>query len=370
MMSKSLKLSIRITYIFFFISLFFLTFYSYSLVDPNFTLFNHPLWTNFRNLVINLGYYHRDWSSLIYFLLLLTLFIFYYLLLRNHQKIKPLNLALVISLILVFSYPFLSHDFFNYLFDAKILTFYGKNPYFYRALDFPNDQWLRFMHWTHRTYPYGPTFLLITIVPSFLSFNKFILAFFLFKLTWIIFYLLTVYLLNKLNSKWAIIFATNPLILIEGLINNHNDLIATSLGLIGIYLLFKNKEVISRLFFLLSGGIKYLTLPLVILSRKKNKNNLVVFFVIILLVIYLTVFSEIQPWYFLFIFAFIPFFEKLILRLNLFFFGLLASYYPYLRLGGWDTVEKIKIKHIIILIFSIINFIQLIYDQKNKKIFT
>ena len=39
--------------------------------------------------------------------------------------------------------------------------------------------------------------------------------------------------LNKLNTKWAIFFATNPFVLIEGLTNAHNDFIAVGLAILG-----------------------------------------------------------------------------------------------------------------------------------------
>jgi len=219
----------------------FLATYSYVLVDPNFTLFNLPFWTTFRNAVVYFGYYQRGWSWFVYFVSVLILFGFHLYFLKKLKKYNPFKLAVLIGGLLVVSYPFLSHDFFNYLFDAKIVTLYFKNPYFYKALDFPADPWLRFMHWTHRTYPYGPIFLLITLIPSMLSFGKLVLSFLFFKITWFIFYLLSVFLLKKTNRKWAMIFATHPLIIIEGLVNNHNDLIGICLAVIGLYYLTKNK---------------------------------------------------------------------------------------------------------------------------------
>ena len=356
-----------ILYIFF---LLVLTIYSYSLVDPNLTLINSPIWTSFRNTLVYLGYYQRQWSWIIYLLLIIILFLFYSYFVKQFKKFNPLKLSFLIGGVLLVSYPFLSHDFFNYLFDAKIVTFYFKNPYFYKALDFPADPWLRFMHWTHNTYPYGPSFLLVTLIPSFFAFGKFILNFVFFKITWFVFYFLAVYCLNRLNKKWAIIFATNPLIIIEGLVNSHNDLIAVCLAIIGIYYLFKKKNLLAKLLLLLSGGIKYITLPLIFLKKFKSQmtnNNSnskfkfqitkLIFIIEILVLVYLSIFREIQPWYFLTLFAFLPFYEQLIMRLNIFFVGLLLSYYPYIRLGGWDSVEKIQLKHIIILVSIIINVI-------------
>ncbi len=342
------------------------TFYSFALVDPNLTLINHSLWAQFRENLVYFGYYQRGLSWNAYLILLISLFIC----------------------------PFLSHDFFNYMFDARIATFYHQNPYLHKALDYPADQWLRFMHWTHRTYPYGPVWLLITIIPSFLSFGKFIVGFILFKVLFIIFYIASVFYLNKLDKKWAIFFATNPLVLIEGLINTHNDFIAASFAIIGIFYMstkkehmplflgtFINTEKKSYYFGLLhlffSAGIKYLTLPLLLLQpigSKLNKRgmlkqldlNLIAFIGASLILIYLSVAFEIQPWYFLTLFAFLPFYEKIISNLNIFFAGLLFSYYPYIRFGGWDKASNIELKHWIIIIFFLLNLVILVFPYVKK----
>ncbi len=165
------------------------------------------------------------------------------------------------------------------------------------------------------------------------------------------------------------IFATHPLIIIEGLVNAHNDLIGICLAIIGIYYLAKNKNILGRLFLIMSAGIKYITFPLIFFFIVNKKNiNYFILATLVVLVGYLTFFGEIQPWYFLAFFAFIPYFEKLVYRLNIFFAGLLLSYYPYIRLGGWDSVEKLSLKHIIILTFAIVNLIYFCLIKKHEKI--
>lgn len=341
-----------------------LSIYSYALIDPNITFFQTKWWEIFRERMVYFGYYQREASWIVYLGIVIALFIFHYFFSKRYKQFNPVKLALLVGIILLFSYPLLTHDFFNYMFDAKIATFYHKNPYIFKALDFPRDPWLRFMHWTHRTYPYGPVFLLLMFVPSFLSFGKFALSFILFKSTFIVFYILAVFFLNKLNKRYAMIFVTNPLIIVEGLVNSHNDLIGVSLAIIGVFYLLKSKGLKSRLLFLLSAGIKYITLPLVFLSRDKKKMNRSIFISLIGVLIYLSFKSEIQPWYFLNLFIFLPFFEQSINRLNIFFFGLLVSYYPYIRLGGWDSAEKITLKHWIIGVFLIVNIIYLLFLRK------
>lgn len=343
-----------------------LSVYSYSLIDLNLTLINHPVWNKFRDWIIQLGYFHRDTSWSLYLSLVIIGFIFHFFFVKNYKKYNVFFIALLVGVILLFSYPFLSHDLFNYLFDAKIFTFYHQNPYLHKGLDFPHDPWIRFMHWTDRNYPYGPSFLLLTIIPSALSFGKFILSFLFYKVMVVGAYFLTVFLLNKSNRKWALVFATHPLILVEGLINGHNDMIALSLALAATHFILKNKTITSRILFLLSAGIKYTTLPLIGLTKNKLLNNI---FLLVQagILIYMGVRMEIQPWYYLIIFAFIPFYFNLVADLNIFLAGLIISYYPYIRLGGWDTVEKVAIKHQIITVFLIINTIYIVVKYLWKK---
>ncbi len=270
---------------------------------------------------------------------------------------------MLIGVILFFSYPFLSHDFFNYMFDAKILTVYNKNPYLYRALDFPSDPWLLFMHWTHRTYPYGPVFLPLTLIPSFLSFGKLILNLVFFKAMFIAFYFSAVFALNKLNRSWALFFATHPLVLIEGIVNAHNDLIGVSFAIMGIYFLLNKKNAWGRIFLVFSAGIKYITVPLIFLSAGNKKINTAIFALLTAVLLYLWTKSEVQPWYFLALFTAIPFYKDWIQKLTVFFAGLLFSYYPYVRFGGWDTMEKVALKHQIIYVFLIVNVILIFINQ-------
>ncbi|MFA5136116.1 MAG: hypothetical protein WC489_01850 [Patescibacteria group bacterium] len=340
------------------IILIFLCLYSYVLIDPNITFVQHPFWVRFREFVIEVGYYRRDISWILYFGILLLLYLFHFYFIKNHQKIRILQLVGIISVIFIFSYPFFSHDFFNYMFDARIFTWYGKNPYLYKALDFPADQWTRFMHWTHRTYPYGPFFLLLSFIPSFFGFGKFTITFVLFKIMFIGFYVLSVFFLQKLNKKWAVLYATHPFIIVEGLVNGHNDLIGLCLAIIGIYYILKKKNAMGRVILLLSIGIKYINLP-VSLVRNAKTFVLVSFVLQCAILVYISFRMEIQPWYFLSLFAYLPFFPNFISRLNLFFFGLLVSYYPYIRLGGWDRVERVNIKHQIIGFFALCTFLQL-----------
>lgn len=347
--------------------------YSYSLVDPNITFIQNSVWVNFREVMIFLGYHRRFESWLIYLSFIILLFIFHYLFVRKYKNISILRLVTVIVVFLSISYPFLSHDLFNYIFDAKILTYYYQNPYTHRALDFPQDSWIRFMHWTHRTYPYGPLFLLITIVPSFFGFGKFLLTFIFFKLTFIAFYAIAVIFLSKVNKKWAIFFATHPYVLVEGLVNTHNDLLGVALVIVGLVMMMNKKQVYGRLLIVLSVLVKYITLPISILVVNKPLIHKISFVGLAVVLIYVCSKLGIQQWYFLNLFVFIPFYFDFVKSMNIFFMGLLLSYFPYIRLGGWDTDEKVYMKNNIIYIFIGLNiiYILLLYLKRSRiKFFT
>ena len=341
--------------------------YSYSLLDLNLTLLNFDLWTQFRNVMIQFGYFQRLNSTFVFVALICLVSGFHLYLLKNYKKYSALHLSLIIAVILLFAYPFLSHDLFNYMFDAKILTFYHQNPYLHSALDFPSAPEIRFMHWVHRTYPYGPTFLPMTLIPSLLGLGKFSLSLITFKVFFSIFYLLAVRALNKMSSEWAMFFATHPLVIIEGLMNNHNDLIAVSLGLIGIQLLWSKRTTLGRLFIVISGGIKYITLPLVIAQKKSSLSNIVAFCSVTLLVGYLSIFQEVQTWYFMSLFVFIPYFFELIKRMQIFLIGILFSYYPFVLYGTWGDLHNLGLKHAVIIIFAMINLLTLIIERKKLR---
>lgn len=351
----------------FVILLFALSIYSYALIDPNLTLINASWWVAFRDPMVYFGYYKRFESSIVYIGIIFLLFIFHWYLVRNYKKYSVWKIVGAVSVILIFSYPFLSHDLFSYIFDAKILTFYGDNPYTHIPGNYPGDEWLRFMHWTQRSYPYGPVFLPLTLIPSFLGFGKFILNFIFFRALNFIFYGLGVFVLNKMNKRWAFVFATSPLVIIEGLINCHNDLIAVSLGLLGIYLLNRNKSILARIILVLSIGIKYMTLPIIaVMKNPRSKINHLILFLQTSLFVYMFFNGGVQPWYFLSFFLFLPIYPKIIMHLNIFFVCLLLSYYPFIRFGNWD---QIWIKEYFIMIGFVLNAIYLIISERTN-IFT
>lgn len=348
--------------------------WTWVMIDPNFTLYDHADWAVFRESMISIGLFNRPVSSQLYLICIGLLTILHLLITR---KVPTLSLkqVMIFTIIVgaiagIFSYPALSRDLFNYIFDAKIFTFYGKNPYLLRAMDFPIDENLRFMHWIHRTYPYGPVYLLISFTPSFLSMGKFSLAFFLFKGMHVGLYVLSVWCIYKVKPAAAIFFATAPLVLVEGLMSTHNDFVAVALGIIGMYYIHRGHLWRALILMIASGLIKYFTLPLMVipsglligkyiltLPRLSNarlrifakilsQKNLIYFalFGIVVLIIYVVHSGELHSWYILNLFVFTPFLYELLKLWHIFFTSLLVSYYPYVVGGEWGQGGDVGMK--------------------------
>ena len=242
---------INLLIIVYLVSVFGLFLYSFTQVDLNLTLSQLSIWQVLQKYFQNIGYFQRPLSTILYVFIVLLLFLFYFFLLRVARTVrirKIWKLVLVTTVILTFSYNAFSYDLFNYIFDAKIVTYYHQNPYEHKALDYPGDPMLSFMHWTHRLYPYGPTWLGLT-VPLSIGIKFFLPTFFLFKILMSLSFLGTVFfigkILQKLSSKDELFgvafFALNPLVIVESLVSAHNDIVMMFFAIWALYLLMSKK---------------------------------------------------------------------------------------------------------------------------------
>lgn len=337
--------------------------YSFTQVDLDLTLSRWSVWQIAEKFFQSLGYFERPLSTYIYVAILLLMFIFYglFLVLANKKILTKKNIWILIfftAIVLAFSYNAFSYDLFNYIFDAKIITHYHQNPYLHKALDYTGDPMLSFMHWTHRTYPYGPVWILLTVPLSFLGFGFFLPTFFLFKFLMTGSYLGTVYFLSRIIKKinpaneifGIVLFAFNPLVIIESLVSGHNDIVMMFLAVLSLYLLIKKKYLFSFLFILASIGIKFATaflLPVYLLifltqlkDRKIDKKiYLILICIMILPVVIASVRTNFQPWYLLYILPFAPIFAgEYFILIPVFIMSIvsLLEYAPFLYLGNWN----------------------------------
>ncbi|MBI3888164.1 hypothetical protein HY310_03815 [Candidatus Microgenomates bacterium] len=243
----------------------------------------------------------------------------------------------------------------------------------HKALDFPTDPMLSFMRWTHRVYPYGPLWLVITVPLSFVGFGIFLPTFFLFKSLMAASFIGTLYFMQKILQKLApekevfglIFFGLSPFMLIEYLVSAHLDIVMMFFATWAFYLLIQKRFIWVWVLLLISIGIKfatvfvvpvfiYVTLTSLRAKRATSKGevllaprndkfwNAVVLWSIVFLfgaTLAASLRSNFQPWYLLepIIFAtflswrYFIFIPSIVLT-----FCALLTYVPYLYVGNWD----------------------------------
>ncbi len=346
------------------------TVYSYSLTDLNLTLSQNTFVLSFQHSLQNLGFYHRNLSSLV-FASLLVVWIIIYLVLSFQKNLADINkksLIFVLVFPLTFSYSaLLSYDIFNYIFDSKIITQYGGNPYNFSALDFPNNPMVHFMRWTHRTYPYGPLWLIPGIIVTLIS-TKLLIQIFLFKIIAIISAIIASKLLNSKSDNKNLLFLFNPLIITEVLIGNHND-IYVALALI-ISVVYVANTKISYFSLIIGGLIKYANffmIPSLIIKKFTPKYFSSSLLFLTLLSIFIASFrTEFQIWYIIWVLplAYISpkgsYTRDCIILISLL---LPFSHIPYIQSGSYEGLS-FYLKYIIIISSLPLSFILYKWHRK------
>jgi len=143
------------------------------------------------------------------------------------------------------------------------------------------------------------------------------------------------------------LFALNPLVLIETLINGHNDVVMMFLALLSYWFFINSKKFRSLLFLLLSASIKYVTIVLLPLfslrdlrgvSSQAEKIDLPTLFSVALLLVMFIRPGQLHSWYLIWAFSFAVLAKPkwLISIFTALTIGAVLRYAPYLYFGHWD----------------------------------
>lgn len=340
-----------------------LSVYTYALTDLSLTLSTNNFILGLQTNLQNLGFYNRGVSALL-FSILCILVVSIYLTLSSKEQTEWVNgriLVIVMVVPLIFSYTaFTSYDIFNYIFDSRIITQYHQNPYQYNALFFTGDPMLHFMRWTHRTYPYGPLWLVPGVFITFLS-SKLLIQMFLFKLLATAALIYSGYLMNSRLKTWAVLIVFNPLLVFEVLVSAHNDVYILFFSTLAIVCLSRRK--LSQTFLLLGGLIKFVNfflIPSFLVFRKPSEKFYL--FSISLTVIAILAASyrtEFQIWYVIWLLPFAYLLKKGHLVRNyiiLLSIVLPFSFLPYIYTGSYDGAAY-YLKYLLLLVSVPIAFI-------------
>lgn len=319
--------------------------YSYGFVDFNLTLSSNHYIYYFISQAQKLALFNRPLSTWVYLGLITLLFTIYYLATKSPTRNFPWKMIFILSTILVLSYPFLSSDVFKYLFSARTVIEYGANPHITPPQAFEGDLWLRFMRWIHTPSPYGPVQTLLAIPYYILGLGKFVPVLYLYKIDQIFWYALSIWSIAKLGGSVnaQLYFALSPLIMLEWLINAHNDAPMIALALFALVMLKSSRKLLATLILIASIGIKFVTLiflPLLFLPK-----NLVEKYLIPLAVVALTLAplayhynNQYQPWYVTWIipFAALSTSNRLKWVIAGYSLGALLRYLPFIQTGLWQ----------------------------------
>lgn len=382
--------------------------FSFVLTDPNLILFKFQWFVNFQTYLWQHILPLQNFRTIFFFVLIVLIFANYLLILKNWNNLQ-LNsrksfwlFLIIISLPLVFSYNALSHDVFNYIFNAKMVVVYKANPHLQTALDFATDPMLRFMNNTHTPAPYGYGWTTLSLLPFLAGLGKFIPTFFIFKLFALLSLLLTL-LINeqfykKTNYQKLAIFFLNPLVLIEVLSSAHNDLWMLAPALLAVYLannLPKNrlrKIILIVLLMTISISIKFVTLvllPFIFYQVFKEKlgclGKLKIWqyqFELMSLAMFLPLITvrsqQFLPWYLLWPLIFVPLVQNKFWRNLLLVFSLssLLRYLPWFYYIPWmsfhlDTSNEIVLQKAITWLvpafYLLLNGVVFLFNKKREE---
>ena len=216
------------------------------------------------------------------------LFVAYFLLLKykkHFTKIKWLiALAVLIRIVLLFQIPNLSDDYFRFIWDGRLLA-HGNNPFLFLPSNIiDNELFVQnnlsvelFNGLNSKIYYtcYPPVNQLIFGISAFLSPNSISGSIIIMRLFIILAELGTILLLIKLLKLFEIqqnlfmIYAFNPLSIVELTGNLHFEAIMICFLILSIYFLIKEKLFLSAFIFSLAVGIKLLPLIFLPLLIKK-----------------------------------------------------------------------------------------------------
>lgn len=273
-----------------FITLLSLTVFSFGYIDPHLS-----------SLFPYIAYYHRSLATIIFLVLLSILFSIYVYFLKHTPKWKVILMSVCI---LVFSYPALTYDLFNYITTAKVAYTYHENPYVVMPIEIANEPNLTFTRAANKVALYGPVWIALTAIPHYLGGDNVWATMLAFKIMNAAIYMGFSYLIFMVtkNMKNVVFFALNPLGLIEVIMNGHNDIYMMTLALGGLLLWSKKHRIAGMMLVASSWLIKGATLiltPLLLFVNMPPEKLLRIAYWMLSAVFFIVapVREELYPWY-------------------------------------------------------------------------
>jgi len=335
---------------FYYLILIMLTILSWGFVDANILL---PGITSLHSII----YFKTLYSTVWYTVTVAVLFAWYFWTLHRIKRglltsKHVWHLIIGTVVILVWAYPALSNDIFNYIATAKVTFLYRENPYIIMPIDIPNDPSFGFLHAANKVALYGPVWIALTAVPHVLGMGNLLASIFTFKIFVISWYALLCYLVWTASGKKTFalaFFALNPLVTLSTLVDGHNDVVMMALAVASFMFLKRRQFVVGLMLLIASIFIKGATVflvPIVIwcLLRPQVSWHRVWYWAsVAMYIIFLLspLREEMYAWYFIWPLTFLALVDKPTLLHAAsygFSFGLMLRIVPFLYTRSWGGI--------------------------------
>ncbi|MHB8596950.1 MAG: hypothetical protein ACYDER_09070 [Ktedonobacteraceae bacterium] len=203
---------------------------------------------------------------------------------NNRQIVSIIGLVTFIAgMIFVLTPAMLSHDIFVYAGYGRLIAAHGANPYFTTLTTFPHDPFILLDDWSWAIAAYGPLWLTICAACAWIFGADPLRYIIMFRLLGLLAHLLNTLLIYKILQKMGrsprtvvlgtLLYAWNPLALMESSLGGHNDMLMITFILWGILLSVRGEQRgLTRpgsylppiIAFTLAALIKYTSGPLII----------------------------------------------------------------------------------------------------------
>lgn len=222
--------------------------------------------------------FNRDWPQMSGLLLLfygaaLTAALAFYAA-RHIRQPEQRHLLLILAGTLIFGVTLLlipilpTQDIYTYIFYGRITVLHHANPLISVPNQFPHDPFLPNLYWRDTLSIYGPVWLGLSDGLTWLAeaWGGSLAAYiFFFKSTTLLFHLGNVVVIWAILGVVAprrrvtgtVLYAWNPLALLEFASSGHNDAVMLFFFLLGVWCLLRRREVLALLAFALSLDVKY-----------------------------------------------------------------------------------------------------------------
>ncbi|MBI3620302.1 hypothetical protein HY214_04135 [Candidatus Roizmanbacteria bacterium] len=359
------RIKFAATVVFYFFTLLFLSFFSFSQVDAGLHLFSNKDDRLLQNSLVRFASEKRLYTGLIYTFLFIGMFVAYFLLMKQWKRISKRVLAVFIIgtvALTFFAFPAsFSHDIYNYLMYEKILLVYHANPYTVLPAHFRGDPLLNYIHWPNAPSRYGPVWLALAGVVYFFTQNSLAVSLWGVKALLVACFLGTLIVVVKIARhlrvdvcRTLIFIVGNPLIIVESLINPHVDSLMTFLAVAAVWFVLKRRNLKAGVLIMMSFLSKAVSLPVSLILIVRSVR--LFFWIALIGAVVESVVLSIAAWYFVLpviAAAFLYASKKIRYLVYALSAATLVRYLPYFYLGYFDPTNKIRL---ILFVFVMILF--------------